>query len=479
MGKISFSALLFLAPCVLCANQWYGDADMFVFTGDSIKLSAPRQSASVYISRESSAAVDAVFSCSVEMDYAPSSVNYVKFYLLSDSEDLSGPLDGYFLRLGYSDKTLSLYRQDGEVIKKLASAVEGLLDSGTPKFTFRVERRGESLWTLYYRDENARNADFVNLSSVEDGTFTHASFMGFAVKFTSTRNEAFRFFNLHVSGENGEERVSLPPPAAGDVFLNEILFNPLPGGADYVEVVNMSGRGLSFAGCSIANGKDTFALPARDIAAGSYMVFTTDSAATVSGYDAEDSFVVETRLPSMPDDAGCVYLHDPDGVVIDSLCYSEDMHSPLVSDAEGVALERCNPLSDVWVSASSFYGYGTPGRQNSQYMQEPENPAGSQVLVSPASFTPDGDGNDDFVRICHSMDGGASGSLYIYHANGYMVKTIYSGVLLSAEDCAVWDGTDDDGRLCPVGIYVALFEAVDENGYATRAKIPFVLSARR
>ena len=176
---------------------------MFVFTGDSIKLSAPRQSASVYISRESSAAVDAVFSCSVEMDYAPSSVNYVKFYLLSDSEDLSGPLDGYFLRLGYSDKTLSLYRQDGEVIKKLASAVEGLLDSGTPKFTFRVERRGESLWTLYYRDDNARNADFVNLSSVEDGTFTHASFMGVAIKFTSTRNEAFRFFNLHfITAEN-------------------------------------------------------------------------------------------------------------------------------------------------------------------------------------------------------------------------------------------------------------------------------------
>ena len=112
-------------------------------------------------------------------------------------------------------------------------------------------------------------------------------------------------------------------------------------------------------------------------------------------------------------------------------------------------------------------------------MQEPENPAGSQVHVSPASFTPDGDGNDDFVQICHSMDGGASGSLYIFHANGYMVKTLYSGVLLSAEDCAVWDGTDEDGRLCPVGIYVALFEAVDESGYATRAKIPFVLSARR
>ena len=83
MEKIPFSVLLVLAPCVLCANPWYGDTGMFVFAGDSIKLSAPRQSASVYISRESSVAVDAVFSCSVEMDYAPSSVNYVKFYLLS------------------------------------------------------------------------------------------------------------------------------------------------------------------------------------------------------------------------------------------------------------------------------------------------------------------------------------------------------------------------------------------------------------
>lgn len=479
MKKLLFlSALLLLAPCSYSFSQWTGDVSMFDFSNDSINLSAPRQSATVFICRESEAAVNAEFSCTVKMDYTPSSVNYVKVYLLSDSPDLTGELEGYYLRIGYSDKTFSLYRQEGLDVFKLASAEEGLLDSPAPEFSFRVCREGESNWTFEYRDEKA-GVDYETCFCVEDDTFTRTAFAGFVVKFSSTRNEAFHFVNFRASGENGEDKANLPFPGPGDIVINEILFNPFSGGGDYVELFNPSFTDFELDECAISNGKDTFALSDCVIKAESYMVFAADREQVVSEYNAVDSLVIETRLPSLPDDEGFLSILTPDGIVIDSLRYNEDMHSPMIADVEGVALERCNPFSDKWVSASSFYSYGTPGYKNSQYMDEAEVPAEAEVSVVPLIFTPDGDGNDDYVRVCHRFDGGMVGSLCIYHANGYVVRRIYSDCLLSAEDCALWDGTDENGVLCPLGIYVALFEAYGEDGFSTRAKIPFVLSAKR
>lgn len=479
MKKLLFLSALFVsAPCLYAISQWTGDVSMFDFSNDSINLSAPRQSATVFICRESEAAVNAEFSCSVKMDYTPSSVNYVKFYIMSDSPDLTGELDGYYLRIGYSDKTFALYRQEGRDVFKLASAEAGLLDSPAPDFSFRLSREGESNWTFEYRDNKA-GGDYETCFSVEDDTFTRTAFTGFVVKFSSTRNEAFHFADFRVRGENGEEKAMLPFPGQGDVVLNEILFNPFPGGSDYVELFNPSVTDFELGGCGISNGKDTFALPECVIKAESYMVFTADKEQVISVYNAVDSLVMETRLPSMPDDEGNVLIITPDGIVIDSLRYNEDMHSTMIADVEGVALERCSPFSDKWVSASSFYSYGTPGYENSQYMDESEVSAEAEVSVLPLIFTPDGDGDDDYVRVCHRFDGGLVGSLCIYHSNGYVVRRIYSDCLLSAEDCALWDGTDENGVLCPLGIYVALFEAYDVDGFSTRAKIPFVLSAKR
>ncbi|MBT5699307.1 MAG: hypothetical protein HOJ12_04870, partial [Flavobacteriales bacterium] len=45
---------------------------------------------------------------------------------------------------------------------------------------------------------------------------------------------------------------------------------------------------------------------------------------------------------------------------IDVLQYNSDMHHPLLSEVDGVSLERISPDLKEWQSSSSVSGYGTP-----------------------------------------------------------------------------------------------------------------------
>lgn len=109
----------------------------------------------------------------------------------------------------------------------------------------------------------------------------------------------------------------------------------------------------------------------------------------------------------------------------------------------------------------------------------PEAPGEDRAWVSPEAFTPDGDGIDDKALICFRELADTPVSIGIYTADGLPVRSLAAGEIVGSEGCRSWDGTDDDGRACPAGIYVALFEAYGSDGYALRLKIPFVLSLRR
>jgi hypothetical protein len=79
-------------------------------------------------------------------------------------------------------------------------------------------------------------------------------------------------------------------------------------------------------------------------------------------------------LPSFPDDQGSVLLLDAQGKELDMFSYKDDYHFPLLSNREGVSLERIDPASPSqnpanWHSASTDAGYGTPGYVNSQFHQ--------------------------------------------------------------------------------------------------------------
>ncbi|HOH74785.1 MAG TPA: FlgD immunoglobulin-like domain containing protein, partial [Paludibacteraceae bacterium] len=130
-----------------------------------------------------------------------------------------------------------------------------------------------------------------------------------------------------------------------------------------------------------------------------------------------------------------------------------------------------------WHSASFTCGYGTPGYQNSQFTALIQPTASFQI--TPKSFSPNNDGNDDTATIYYSFDeAGYFVTIRIYNSNGNCVRNILQNNLSSTEEKTSWDGTDDNGKLLPIGIYIVTIEAFTPTGKRFKSKEVIVLAAK-
>ena len=195
-----------------------------------------------------------------------------------------------------------------------------------------------------------------------------------------------------------------------------------------------------------------------------------------------DRVLAITSPPSFPDEEGTVLLLNGQGVVIDEVKYNKDWHFKLISNDEGVALERLDPgraSGDPgnWHSAASTAGYGTPGYQNSQY-RSADTVAG-EIKISPAVFSPDNDGRDDLALIQYRLnESGFVANLVIYDIAGKPVRQLVRNALLGRTGSWTWDGLDDSGRSLPLGHYIIMAELFNLQGKKQLFKQVIVLARR-
>ena len=277
-----------------------------------------------------------------------------------------------------------------------------------------------------------------------------------------------------------------------DLIINEILFNPRPGGADYIEFYNRSKIAIQLKNILLAsrnaNGQLTtpIKLTSLDklIPPEAYIVITADSFATARDYTVfERASILEVaRLPSMPDDEGIVVLLNAQGIVLDELHYYDDWHFNLLNNKEGISLERVNINDSTnkrenWHSASSTSGYGTPGYKNSQFNVQQEMQGG--FSIDPAVFSPDNDGFDDFTTINYLFpEPGYVVTLSVFDAAGRLVKTIARNLLCGVKGYFRWNGLDEQARTLSRGIYVLLIDCFTLQGKRLRLKRTVTLVSR-
>lgn len=277
------------------------------------------------------------------------------------------------------------------------------------------------------------------------------------------------------------------PSFVGDLVINELLFNPFSNGVDFVEIYNRSDKVLdleSFYFGNLENATFINLYPiidsARFMFPGTYYAVCTDTLKLKAQYETGN--LIETnRLPSMNNAEGSICLVS-DSIIFDYLVYNEDMHYPLLKDVEGVSLERVdfNRLSTDktnWHSASSLDDYGTPGRENSQYMEANET---KQILsISPEVFSPDGDGTADVTSISYQLDEpGLKGNITIYDSNGRLVIRLMDNKLLGTNGVISWDGINENSEKERIGIYIVFFETLSMSGTIERYKRTVVLAGK-
>ena len=135
--------------------------------------------------------------------------------------------------------------------------------------------------------------------------------------------------------------------AAGQygLTISELLYQPLSGEAEYVELYNRGDAAVELSGFHIVRwvgdslGKH-YALPTHTVGPHDYVVLTKDAASVAANYNARYmAKVVECQLPTYPNDGGSVILSTADSVVVDRFDYQPAMHSRLLRDKAGVSLE--------------------------------------------------------------------------------------------------------------------------------------------
>ena len=267
-------------------------------------------------------------------------------------------------------------------------------------------------------------------------------------------------------------------PEIGSILINEILFNPFPGGVDFVELVNVSDQTIPINRLKLATRNDTLGLKQiypissqkRYLKTGEFLVCTKDSAILSGQYFNHNpaSFCVMKTLPSFSDDAGTVVLLNDSLEVLDEFSYSAKMHSPFLADENGVSLERISlnkPTSDRnnWASAAASIGFATPGLPNSQTISEPG--IQDKITPDPKVFSPNGDGYNDELTIKYRFNkSGNIANVRIFDAGGQLVNFLVKNESLAQEGRWLWDGKNDSGQKQNIGVYIILVEIFDQNG---------------
>jgi len=298
-----------------------------------------------------------------------------------------------------------------------------------------------------------------------------------------------KVYNLQLSGEVTDAAGNLPErssylfgvpekTAKGDIVFNELMFNPLPGDPDYIELYNCSEKTIDASRLLLASVSETgdtsvtfyvSDMP-RCIIPGSFYAVTTDPEKINDRYYSSDSehIYYAGTLPSMPDDRGHLLLLNRELEVIDEVIYSEDQHYSLIAENEGIALEKIRPgassgESANWHSASGSSGWGTPGRENSVFSRLPQ--ADDQIIFSSGRISPDNDGFEDFLVIDMNLEGNDNVvTVTVFDETGQFVDRIAENILAGSNATIVWDATYKSGQLVREGIYIILIELFSDKG---------------
>lgn len=293
-------------------------------------------------------------------------------------------------------------------------------------------------------------------------------------------------------GEKNSANFGLAQEAENfDLVINEILFNPLPLGVDYVELYNRSPKIIDLNKIYIANRNSSNIISSIQqlvpesvlFFPGDYIVLTVDPEGVKNQYITTnpDAFLKLKSMPSFPNTNGTVIILNGQGNIIDEVNYSEKWHFALLHNTKGVSLERIDfnepSLENNFHSASTSSGYGTPGYINSQYKSIEEVPG--ELMVSPEIFSPDNDGIDDFATINYSFPSpGYVANITIFDASGRPVRYLQKNSLSGTKGYYRWDGLDDKNRKLPQGIYIIFTEIFNKEGKKKLFKNTIVLARR-
>ncbi len=282
-------------------------------------------------------------------------------------------------------------------------------------------------------------------------------------------------------------------PLEGDLVINEILFNPLPGTLPFVELYNNSDKLFDLNElklCKIeTSGEIGTVYPLSEgssyINPHEYVLIHCDpiSLFRLYQYEGEPLVVSPARL-TLSKSGGRIGLLDGENNCIDRVTYHDRMHTAPTTDRSGISLERIDfeeeselPLN--WQSANSANrGNATPGYQNSS--PDPDLSLPVDEAHKPGFWLPypavglSGTANERPLTVHYRLnEAGYVATFSVYDTKGILIGRPAVNLELIETGEISWNSEWYNKRMPVPGIYILLIEYFNLKGAVHRTKLPF------
>lgn len=381
--------------------SWEGETDKFTINSkEGVHLNDPAEdSGTAYVTIPSTSVKNTRWEFGVHLTFNPSANNYARFYLTSSSNTLSGSLNGYFIQIGGAKDNVTLYRQNGDQPKLLASGREVMKGNNSPQLYIKAECDNNGYWTFWTRLESEDG--YTLEKQVKDTGIQGSVCSGIYCVYTKTRCKGFTFHHVRLS--NGVETTTdpdntpdepdseepditeLPEDVRGMLLFNEIMYDNATDGAEYIELYNpteqtivlpqlflykMHEDGKVYSTTTLQNESSSQPLI---IASKGYLCFSKYPSKIIQKHNVDRENLIEiSKFPALDNEGGYLALSSTPktgkGHTFDTCRFWDGMHDTDKSKTIGISLEKESPelpsLNKNWQSSKNTTG-GTPGIKNS------------------------------------------------------------------------------------------------------------------
>lgn len=260
----------------------------------------------------------------------------------------------------------------------------------------------------------------------------------------------------------------------GDLRIVEILFNASTGCSEFIELDNTTGSILdlknTFMGIASNTKREVF-----DIVDKGYLLFPGQKLVLAQDLDAlqqchtlcDNALYLELqKWSSLDDKQGQIWIIDFANQRIDTINYQDQYHSRLLSNTDGVSLEKTDTTGSglnraAWSSSSLSQNYASPGCANTPIaLVESSKPfrLSNPYFQSTSSSYPKAIVQYELMKSNYSLQ------IEVRNRKGILVKRLANNDLIGTEGNYTWDGSHEDGQNVAIGIYYIYIKGIHSDG---------------
>lgn len=269
------------------------------------------------------------------------------------------------------------------------------------------------------------------------------------------------------------------------ILINEIMYDIDDEHYEFIEIYNNSETDIKISNWYIADEADisnyrfNLITTNSNLPKGEYAIIVSDSIALESISEENwDRVFFTKRSFNLNKSSDILCLYNENKKLIDSLAYSDKWHEDYLLNTKNISLEKIRPTltkqdADNWKSCTDDSGNTQLLANSYSDTSNSEN----NITATPNPFSPVSS-SQPYVVIDYKLPfDNAIINCDIYYPNGTKALNVLQTKYVSNSGIVSWNGRDEGGNLLPVGPYVALIEATNQDsGESEVLKVVIVIA---